>query len=92
MYDAAPKGQRIIPGLEFSGVVGEIGKGPKKKLSKVGRSADGKRNVVVGGEESSDDTNIKYPFRPGDRVMGVTRFGAYASHLNIGTAFIRSRI
>lgn len=90
MYDAAPAGVRIIPGLEFSGVVEEIGKGPKKKISKVGRSADGKRNVVVSGDgsESSEDAS-RYPFRPGDRVMGVTRFGAYASHINIGTSFIR---
>jgi NADPH:quinone reductase-like Zn-dependent oxidoreductase len=25
--------------------------------------------------------------RPGDRVMGVTRFGAYATHLNIGAEY-----
>ena len=92
MYDAAPKGVRIIPGLEFAGVVEEVGKAPKKKISKVGRSADGKRNVVVGGEEQGDavpDDLSRYPFRPGDRVMGVTRFGAYTSHLNIGTPYIR---
>lgn len=90
MYDAAPEGVRVIPGLEFSGVVEEIGKGPKKKVSKVGRSADGKRNVVVSGESSGGDDDVsRYPYRPGDRVMGVTRFGAYASHLNIATPFIR---
>ncbi len=27
-------------------------------------------------------------FRPGDRVMGVTRFGAYASHININKNYI----
>ena len=90
MYDAAPAGQRIIPGLEFAGVVEEVGKAPKKKISKVGRSADGKRNVVVaGGEAGAADGFSGYPFRPGDRVMGVTRFGAYASHLNVGTSYVR---
>jgi NADPH:quinone reductase-like Zn-dependent oxidoreductase len=90
MYDAAPAGQRIIPGLEFAGVVEEVGKAPKKKISKVGRSADGKRNVVVAGADTdAGDDFAGYPFRPGDRVMGVTRFGSYATHLNIGTSFIR---
>jgi len=91
MYDAAPKGQRIIPGLEFAGVVEEVGKAPKKKISRVGRSADGKRNVVVGGTEtnSAPDDFGGYPFRPGDRVMGITRFGAFTTHLNVGTPFIR---
>ena len=69
----------------------EVGRATKKKISKVGRSADGKRNVVVAGSETDADFAdfAGYPFRPGDRVMGVTRFGAYASHLNIGTSFIR---
>ena len=93
MYDAAPKGKRVIPGLEFSGVVEEVGRAQRKKISKVGRSADGKRNIVVEGDsptaDSSSDDVGRYPFRPGDRVMGVTRFGAYASHLNIATPFIR---
>lgn len=90
MYDAAPAGQRVIPGLEFAGVVEEVGKAPKKKISKVGRSADGKRNVVVaGGDPDAADGVSGYPFRPGDRVMGVTRFGAYASHLNVGTSYVR---
>ena len=90
MYDAAPKGQRVVPGLEFSGVVEEVGRAPRQKLSTIARSADGKRNIVVNGVDTADSDARTYPFRPGDRVMGVTRFGAFASHINIGTAFIRT--
>ena len=93
MYDAAPPGQRVIPGLEFAGrsslrrpcictqhvhatdaqthartpsllparppppppgVVEEIGREPRRKISKIARSADGKRNVVLDARPGSD--------------------------------------
>lgn len=50
LYSATPKGS-FIPGLEFSGVVKEVGKSVTQ-------------------------------FSPGDRIMGVTKFGGYASHIN----------
>ena len=51
LYGATPKGS-FVPGLEYSGIVKEIGKGV---------------------------TTCK----PGDKVMGTTKFGAYTTYLNI---------
>ncbi len=59
LYSATPKGP-FTPGLEFSGVVEQLGPG-----------TDG------GG------------VREGDRVIGLTRFGGYATHLNAGAAYLR---
>lgn len=55
LYGATPKGS-FTPGLEYSGVVEEIG---------------------------AEVTQL----HPGDRVMGVTRFGAYTTHLNIDARY-----
>lgn len=45
MYDAAPRGQPVIPGLEFSGIVEEVGEriNKQKPQVEVQRSEDGKR-------------------------------------------------
>ena len=56
LYSATPKGL-FIPGLEFAGVVNDVG------------------DKVEG-------------IKVGQRVMGVTRFGAYASHLNQDHRFV----
>ncbi|NNE30059.1 MAG: zinc-binding dehydrogenase [Saprospiraceae bacterium] len=56
LYSATPK-EAFIPGLEYSGVITEVGEG------------------VTG-------------CKAGDKVMGVTRFGAYASHLNIEPEYV----
>lgn len=56
LYSATPK-EPFIPGLEFAGVVTEVGE-----------------NVNT--------------YKVGDRVMGVTRFGAYTTHLNIDQRYI----
>jgi alcohol dehydrogenase len=58
MYAAAPK-RPFIPGLEYAGVISEVGSG-------------------VSG------------LKKGDRVMGVTRFGAYASALNVDARYVRA--
>ena len=50
LYGATPKHETFIPGLEFSGVCVEEGKGGKEGESLIGK-----------------------------RVMGVTRFGAFAT-------------
>ena len=45
MYDAAPRGQPVVPGLEFSGIVEEVGERiskPKPQVE-VERSKDGRR-------------------------------------------------
>ncbi|MFC2125053.1 zinc-binding dehydrogenase [Bacteroidota bacterium] len=51
LYGATPKGS-FVPGLEYSGIVKEIGEGVST-------------------------------CKPGDKVMGTTKFGAYTTHLNI---------
>jgi NADPH:quinone reductase-like Zn-dependent oxidoreductase len=56
LYSAAPK-ESFIPGLEFSGVVSQI------------------------GAEVSQ-------YQVGQKVMGVTRFGAFASHINIDQEYL----
>lgn len=56
LYSATPEGS-FIPGLEYAGIVQEI------------------------GPDVMD-------WKVGDRIMGVTRFGAYASHINIDARYI----
>jgi len=96
MYDAAPQGEPVIPGLEFAGVVEEVGERLRTKQKKVDveRSADGRKYVVKQqqGQQDKQGDEDGLPtrdLRPGDRVMGFTRFGAYSTHVNVGTPFIR---
>jgi alcohol dehydrogenase len=56
LYGATPEGS-FIPGLEYSGIVLEV------------------------GEEVSD-------IKPGQNIMGVTRFGAYTTQLNIEEKYV----
>lgn len=65
LYAAAPKTE-VIPGLEFSGVVEELGPDVPDR--------DGSETATT-----SQSTN---GLKVGDRVMGVTRFGAFADKLN----------
>eukprot|EP00741_Cyanophora_paradoxa_P021757 tig00000241_g21000.t1 len=69
LYAATPKGE-FTPGLEFAGVVDEIGPA----------SAEGSAGLA-----GADDA----PLRPGDRVMGLTRFGGYATHINADVRYLR---
>ncbi|PKL34742.1 MAG: zinc-binding dehydrogenase [Spirochaetae bacterium HGW-Spirochaetae-10] len=57
LYSATPTGE-FIPGLEFSGIVEQVGT-PTSEL------------------------------RPGDRVWGFSRFGAYASHIDADPRYLR---
>jgi hypothetical protein len=48
------------------------------------------RNTVVGRAEDGEAEAAGPPaLRVGDRVMGVTRFGAFASRLNVAAHFVR---
>eukprot|EP00123_Amoebidium_parasiticum_P011979 comp21041_c0_seq1/m.28278 comp21041_c0_seq1/g.28278 ORF comp21041_c0_seq1/g.28278 comp21041_c0_seq1/m.28278 type:complete len:392 (-) comp21041_c0_seq1:473-1648(-) len=66
LYSATPKGA-FTPGLEFAGVVKEIG--PEMGVD-IHRS-------------------INHPLKVGDRVMGCTRFGGYATHVTVGACYVR---
>jgi len=86
MYDAAPEGD-CIPGLEFAGVIEAVGDRKGKPWAKVERTPDGLGYQVVEREDREGTT--ERGLRVGDRVMGFTRFGAYATHINIGSSFVR---
>ena len=70
LYSATPKGE-FIPGLEFSGI-----------LEQVGATSECGRATTV--EFACDEARMRAEreasgFKPGDRVAGVVRFGAYAT-------------
>ncbi|EKX38138.1 hypothetical protein GUITHDRAFT_77483 [Guillardia theta CCMP2712] len=62
LYSATPTGS-FVPGLEFSGIIVEVGADVKER--------DGWRP------------------KAGERVMGVTRFGGYTTHLLTRSCFVR---
>ena len=64
LYSATPKGS-FVPGLEFSGVVHEV------------------------GPPAPDGTAVAAAVRPGDQVVGVVRFGAYATALNADVRYLQ---
>jgi NADPH:quinone reductase-like Zn-dependent oxidoreductase len=59
LYSATPKAA-FVPGLEFAGVVEELGPGTDPS-----------------------------PIHPGEQVIGLTRFGAYATALNVDLRYLR---
>ena len=68
LYSATPD-SRFTPGLEFSGEILEVGAGPATYVEFAGPEA----------KEAAERDARK--FRVGDRVSGVVRFGAYATHV-----------
>ncbi len=68
LYSATPKGE-FVPGLEFSGVVREVGARGVAAETVEFASEEARRRAE---RESAD-------LRPGDRVSGVVRFGAYCN-------------
>ena len=78
LYAAAPKGA-FIPGLEFAGVV--VAVHPEQPAATAMAAAeDGSQGPAQPPQP---------PPRVGDRVIGVTRFGAYASHVALGAGYVR---
>eukprot|EP00126_Sphaerothecum_destruens_P004282 Sdes_comp18091_c0_seq1m7515 len=61
LYAAAPK-SNFIPGLEFCGIIEEVGPA---------------------------DPSHPVQFRKNDRVMGVSKFGAFASRINIESIYLK---
>lgn len=96
LYSATPEGE-FIPGLEFAGVVEEIGRPSEGGSGRRGRGRNRGRRGGGGegrdGEGRGGDRNESRrgptKFQVGDRVMGVTRFGAYTSHVNIDARYLQ---
>ena len=79
MYSATPKGS-FVPGLEYAGTIAAVG--PRRGTGDVLTNAPKRKSPGFRGRKTQD------LFRVGDRVMGVTRFGAYASHLNVDASYV----
>lgn len=81
----------FVPGLEFSGVVEEIGQGDPHPwdptaevvLQRGGQITELKPEVWAVAQEHAQG------FRVGDRVFGCVRFGAYATYVNVPAHQIR---
>jgi len=74
LYSATPQGP-FIPGLEFSGIV--------IKSNQIIAS-----NSSNSSNSSNPPKNTRHQFSIGEKVVGVTRFGAYSSHLNVDTRYV----
>ncbi|QDZ21480.1 alcohol dehydrogenase [Chloropicon primus] len=72
LYSATPKGE-FVPGLEFSGVVAAVGTKPSPDVETTVEFACADARERAEREASS--------FKPGDRVSGVVRFGAYSTSI-----------
>ena len=71
LYSATPRGE-FVPGLEFSGVVAAVG----------ASASDGKTTVEFASQEARERVEREASgFKPGDRVSGVVRFGAYSTSI-----------
>jgi synaptic vesicle membrane protein VAT-1 len=84
LYSATPTGS-FIPGLEFSGVVIGIGEEEEKEEC---------QNPFSHSQCQFCTNPIPlllhgHKYKIGDRVMGVIRFGAYATHLDIPPTLLR---
>lgn len=89
LYGPIAKGQvkgPFVPGLEFSGVVEQVGApgnaplalgSPAECLAQGGQLTDLSEDVWALAAERAGQMQV------GDRVMGCMRFGAYATHLNV---------
>lgn len=82
LYSAFKEGYRV-PGLEFSGEI----------LQLADASADaGPTSAPSSTAHQAEDESVSKnkSFKVGDRVMGVTRFGAFSSHLTLDVGYLMS--
>jgi alcohol dehydrogenase len=75
LYKAAPKGD-FVPGLEFSGVL-------------IAAAAEQEQPDPQQQTQYQPLQQQQQQYKPGDRVLGVLRFGAFASHVAIPSAYLR---
>ena len=90
-----PRVPRLRAGLEFSGVVTAVGPPAPPASDAQADEADSRRSSAS-STSTSVPTSTPLPgtgaraFAPGDRVLGVTRFGAYATALNLASDYVRA--
>merc|ERR1719443_2854404 len=83
LYSATPKGD-FVPGLEFSGVVEEVG----EEGGTPGDGAEG-ASLFATDEARAVAIDAARGIPVGTRVMGVLRFGAYASRVDVAAHQVR---
>lgn len=71
LYAASPRAD-FVPGLEFAGTVVALGPAEDEGT---------KKNTPPAGDTNNTNSSPQFPI--GERVMGVVRFGAYASHIHV---------
>lgn len=89
LYKAAPKGA-FVPGLEFAGEVEAIAPttGPAQPTSQdtqAPHTSSSSSSRMTQTAAAAAHPNLQV----GDRVLGVTRFGAFATHVALDTAYLR---
>ena len=83
LYSATPRGS-FVPGLEFAGVVEEPACAPDDAAAHPAAVGGAPRTVPGNGHAAPASV-----LPPGARVIGLTRFGAYATAVNVDTRFLR---
>ncbi len=88
LYSAFTRDPNNVPGLEFAGVVVAVGD-PLPTPAPLAGQAGGS---TPGGQQEQGQEQQGEPARPlrvGDRVVGVTRFGAFATTADLATPYLR---
>jgi synaptic vesicle membrane protein VAT-1 len=80
LYSATPKGA-FVPGLEFAGTVEAVGEAAMG--AGLGTRPRGEGRPPHAGDATGPG------LAPGDRVIGLTRFGGYATHINADARYLR---
>ena len=99
LYSATPKGP-FVPGLEFAGVIeamgpparGQPGASPPEHGGRASSNAAGEpglENSAAGIAADRREAAAAGTLRTGMRVVGLTRFGGYATALNADVRFLR---
>ena len=83
LYSATPEGD-FVPGLEFSGVVEAVG----EEGGTLGGGAEAEPFFVTDKAQAAA-IDAARGIRVGTRVMGVLRFGAYASRVDVAAHQVR---
>ncbi|GBG25744.1 Polyketide synthase [Hondaea fermentalgiana] len=96
LYSPVQRGEikgRFVPGLEFAGVVERIGSPENSKCPDTLQGEEqlkhGHQLVQLSEQVWKIARSEASRFKVGDRVMGATRFGAYATRINVPAHQVR---